>query len=293
MERVAYNPLPWIVGPEGFDPGRMPGPAELAQVLLPAGFTAVQADVPEATAAAAFGAQLADAGLRPAPAYFQADLADPSAAPAAAEAARRFAAGQRELGLGEAVLACTLTPERLAHPGEGRDADDERIARIAEQAGALAAVMAQEGVRACLHPHAGTWVETAEECDAVLAATDPSLLLLAPDNGHLAWAGTDPAAYVAQHAERVGVVHLKDFRRDRIAAARARGDGLLEAMQAGIWTEPGRGDADLGALLAALGPGFGGWIVIEVDLFDLPTPAQSVAAAGAWAAGHLADRRGW
>jgi inosose dehydratase len=54
-------------------------------------------------------------------------------------------------------------------------------------------------------------------------------------------------------------------------------------MRAHIWAEPGRGDSDLDGLLDALGPSFGGWIVIEVDAFDLPTPEESVAAAGAWA----------
>jgi hypothetical protein len=44
-------------------------------------------------------------------------------------------------------------------------------------------------------------------------------------------------------------------------------------------------------LPAALGVGFSGGIVIEVDAFDLPTPEESVAATGAWVRANLDGRR--
>jgi inosose dehydratase len=275
---VAYNPLPWALAGGGFDPGAVPPLRELGEKLRAAGFDAIQADVPEGVTAAEFGRQLDAAGLRPAPGYFHAAFESGDEL----EAARRVAAQQAELGLTEVFLACALNDVRVARPGTGTGHDADRLARIAEHIGRAARAMAAEGVRPCLHPHVGTWIETAGEAEAVLDAVDPAHLLLGPDNGHLAWAGADPVAFVARHADRVGALHVKDVHQDALEASRRRGDDFFAALRAHVVAEPGRGDSDLAGLLAALGDGFAGWIVIEVDVFDLPTPEESVAAAGAW-----------
>jgi inosose dehydratase len=274
---VAYNPLPWALAGGGFDPAAVPPLPKLAGMLRAVGLDAIQADVPEGMTAAEFRRQLDAAGLRPAPGYFQA----PFDADAALESARRTAAQQAELGLTEVFLACSLDEVRVARPGAGADPDASRLARIAEHIGAAAAAMVAEGVRPCLHPHAGTWIETAEEAEAVLAAVDPTHLLLGPDNGHLTWAGADPVAFVRRHADRVGALHVKDLHLDALEASRRRGDDFFAALRSHVVTEPGRGDCDLTGLIGALGDGFAGWIVIEVDVFDLP-PDESLAAAGAW-----------
>jgi inosose dehydratase len=88
--------------------------------------------------------------------------------------------------------------------------------------------------------------------------------------------------FVARHVDRVGAVHLKDIHLAALAESRRRGDDLITATYGHLWAEPGRGDSDLVGLLDALGSGFSGWIVIEVDFFDLPTPEESLAASSAW-----------
>jgi len=287
VPRVAYNPLPWMLTPDGFDPAGVPPLPELGALLRPQGLGAIQADVPPGMTPEQFGEALRDAGLAPAPGYFQAPFDDAEALAGTLEAARSAAAGQATLGLTEVFVACPLNPTRNARPGRGVEGDADRLARIGEHLGRAAGVMVAEGVRPCLHPHAGTWIETAEEADAVLAATDPAQLLLGPDNGHLTWCGADPVAFVSRHAGRVGAVHVKDVHLDRLAAARERGDDYRAVAFGHVITEPGRGDTDIDGFLAALGADFGGWIVVEVDVFDLPTPEESVAAAGAWVRGTL------
>jgi inosose dehydratase len=293
MWRIAYNPLPWMFADGTFHPSRLPSLEEIAGVLHAGGFTAIQADVPEGTDARAFGQVLAAVRLDPAPGYFHADFADDDRIDEILEAVRRFAAGQRELGLREAILACAPVPARTVCPGRGADPSAARLSALCERLGVAARLMRAEGVQACLHPHVGTWIETEEECDAVLGAVAPEDLLLAPDNGHLLWAGVDPVAYISRHRERVGALHLKDVHLDRLAAARQRGDDLAAATSAQIWAEPGRGDVDLDAILRAVGPDFGGWVIVEVDVFDEQTPQESVRSAGRWARAHLANRGRW
>jgi inosose dehydratase len=288
LDRIAYNPLPWGMTPEGFDATRVPPLEEIAPVLLGAGFGAIQADVPEGGRVEDFAASLAAVGLAPAPGYFSAPFADPQRLAVTLERARRVAAGQAALGLTEVFLADERNALRSARPGMGAAYERDRLEQVTEHVAAAAEAISAEGVRPCLHPHVGTWIETAVEAEHILASVTADHLLLGPDSGHLAWAGADPAAFVRRYASRVGAVHVKDVHLDALAAARNDGCGFLDALFRHVVTEPGRGGLDLSAMLDALGPGFGGWVVVEVDVFDLPTPAESIAAAGAWAGRSLA-----
>jgi hypothetical protein len=49
-----------------------------------------------------------------------------------------------------------------------------------------------------------------------------------------------------------------------------------------VWTELGRGDVDLVGVLKALPDAFEGWLVVEVDVPDLGTPAESTHASARW-----------
>ena len=285
--KLAYNPLPWAMSNGSFDHELIPPLDRLAGILLPAGFAAIQSDIPPGTTAATFRDALLAAGLAPGPGYFSAPFDDTDQLPAIIERAARAAADQATLGLTEIFLACALNSVRAERPGVGIEADGDRVQRIAAAIGRASERMLAEGITPCLHPHVGTWIETEDEADAVLAAVDRRALLVGPDNGHLIWAGADPAAFTARHADRVGAVHVKDIRLGVLAQCRERGAGFHASVEAHVCTEPGRGDADLAGFLGALPAGFAGWMVVEVDCFDLPA-RESVAAAGDWARSVLA-----
>jgi inosose dehydratase len=127
----------------------------------------------------------------------------------------------------------------------------------------LAALAASRGVKAALHPHVGTMVETAEDVRRVLAGSSIPLCL---DTGHLLIGGTDPVALAQAHADRVVHVHAKDV---DLALAKRVQDGELtyqEAVAQGLYTALGQGDIDFKAIVAALdGAGFDGWYVMEQD----------------------------
>ncbi|HEU4842030.1 MAG TPA: TIM barrel protein, partial [Ilumatobacteraceae bacterium] len=174
--KMAFNPLPWYVE-AGFRPDRRPPYAELLTRIKAAGYDAVPADVPAGSTAAQFAELLANAGMRPAPGYFETALSDVDQRDEAVARAARAAADHASLGLDRIFLADRFggAAPRFATPGRGIEADPARLAVIIESVAAIARAMTAEGVVPCLHPHVGTWIETADEGSAVLDALPADL----------------------------------------------------------------------------------------------------------------------
>jgi inosose dehydratase len=281
--KIAVNPLPWVLGPDGFDLSPATVTAAVAGIAG-AGFTAMHADVPDGMGVAQYRTLLSDHGVRPAPGYFAGDFDAPAdGLPALVDAARRHAGVQAELGLTEVFLASHLNPARIAAPAAGEDFDAARLELVIERIAAVAGAITAEGVTPCFHPHVGSWIETEHEVRALLDSVDASILSFGPDTGHLFWAGMNPAAVIAGYARRVRAVHLKDVHRTAAARAREQGDDYMGAtVTEHVWTEPGRGDVDFGAVFAALPSSYEGWFVVEVDVPDLPTKEESTTQSARW-----------
>jgi inosose dehydratase len=253
--------------------------AEALTELGEVGFTALHAEVPEGMSAAEYRRRLAERGFQPAPGYFSADLADPEALPDVLENAHRAADTHTELGLSEIFVASAMAPDRLSHPAVGYAADDERLERISDALVAVADALHTHGVTGALHSHVGSWIETEAEVRTVLDATAGSALAFGPDTGHLYWGGADPARLVREYASRVACLHVKDVDGAAARAAAEQGDDYTAAtFGRHVWTEPGRGDVDLDAVIAALPDTFDGWAVLEVDVPNLPTRVESARA---------------
>ncbi|MFC4015079.1 sugar phosphate isomerase/epimerase family protein [Nonomuraea purpurea] len=284
---IGINPLPWLLGPSGFTldvPTLRTAFAEIAE----AGFTAVQADVPEGMSPAAYLALLEEYGLTPAPGYFQGAYESAEAMPAILEHATRHAGTQAALGMTEVFIASALTQERLASPAVGAAYDQDRLDTVIENLARTCAAITAEGLRPCLHPHVGTWIETERETRAVLDAIGPRQLSFGPDTGHLHWAGADPVELITHYRDRVGAAHVKDVHTAVARQARETEADYWEAtVTRHLWTEPGHGDVDLEGALGALTPGFGGWLVVEVDVPDHGTPKDSAVLSRQWVATHL------
>lgn len=120
-----------------------------------------------------------------------------------------------------------------------------------------------EGVRLVYHHHMGTVVESAQEIDALMAATGPSVHLLL-DTGHATFAGADPAALARRHRARISHVHAKDARAEVMAQARRKRLSFLDAVIAGVFTVPGDGCVDYPAVFRELA-GYSGWVVVEAE----------------------------
>lgn len=278
LMKVAVNPLPWVLTESGWSLTRHVLTEALTD-LREVGFNALHADVPEDMTLLEYRQILADYGFEPAPGYFSADFRAPAAMPQVLEEARRAAQVHAELGLSQIFIASAIANERWERPAIGYLAQDERLKLLTEGVVAAAEVMRTEGVSAALHPHVGTWVETEAEVRAVMDWSEGSALAFGPDTGHLYWAGADPAGLVAKYAARVTCLHIKDVDAAAAAAALEHGDDYPAAtFGRHVWTEPGRGDVNLDAVVAALPEGFDGWAVLEVDVPNLPNRVESARA---------------
>jgi inosose dehydratase len=196
---------------------------------------------------------------------------------------------QTELGNTEVFIAPKLTPERREHPAIGFGADEATLQRVINGLGAAAAAINAEGVTPALHPHVGSTVEIEPEVRAALDAIPASDLSFGPDTGHLAWAGMTPSMIMADYADRIAAVHLKDVHLDQAERARAADADYIAATvrDFAVWTEPGRGDVDLLAALETLPNTFPGWVIVEVDVPEASTNLESTQLSAAWVTERL------
>ena len=152
----------------------------------------------------------------------------------AAELAVVFGARRLVVG-GGARRAAGTTKEDYQLLGAGLD----RVVDIAEQ----------HGLAASYHPHLGTMAENADEIERVFAN---SRIAFCPDTAHLAAGGSDPAALIRAHSDRIAHVHLKDLATAPFA-----------------FQPLGEGDLDFDEILAAVSEvGYDGWLVVELDTYD-------------------------
>jgi inosose dehydratase len=122
------------------------------------------------------------------------------------------------------------------------------------------------GMRLCYHPHMGTGVMVKEDIDRLMENTQPDLVHLLLDTGHLAFAGADPLQVATQYGHRIKHIHLKDVRSDVVTRARKDDLSFRDAIEAGVFTVPGDGAIDFVPIFAALSEaGFEGWLVVEAE----------------------------
>jgi inosose dehydratase len=125
---------------------------------------------------------------------------------------------------------------------------------------------ADEGMRLCYHHHMGTGVQTRAEVDRLMNDTDPEVVHLLLDTGHLYWAGDDPLDMARAYAGRIKHVHLKDIRKDILDRCTERKLSFLESMLEGAFTVPGDGVIDFAPIFGALADaGYEGWLMVEAE----------------------------
>lgn len=219
---------------------------------------------------------LARRNLRAAATFHEVDLLDP--AQHASEIARALPVADRlkALGCDTLILADHTTPQRLDVAGrvapDGSDGLDERQWQaVARGLNLLGEALRERGMRAVVHPHVGTYIETREEIDRLCALTDPALIGLCPDSGHLAYAGADPEAVFVDYAPRIWYVHLKDVDSAKLAEVRSQHMDFTEAVRYDLFVPLGAGMVNFPRIFAALTASqYNGWIIVEQDAAPEP-----------------------
>lgn len=157
-------------------------------------------------------------------------------------------------------------------------ADYKRLGAMLTELGKRTADL---GVPLGYHNHMGSLGERPEEVDQILAATDPRYAKLELDVAHYFQGGGDPAKAIAQYADRLLFVHIKDV--ERLPGADAR--------KSYRFVELGRGLVDIPAVFAALQKAnFRGWAVVELD--DVPDKARTAKESGAISKKYLEEKLG-
>jgi inosose dehydratase len=141
--------------------------------------------------------------------------------------------------------------------------DDAQWTTLLANLDRLAGIAADSGLKAVLHPHVGTMVETRAEVDRVLAGSSISLCL---DTGHLLIGGTDPLALTQEVPERIEHTHLKDVNADLARQVQRAELTYTQAVAAGMYVPLGSGDVDIAGIVKTLEDrGYSGWYVMEQD----------------------------
>ncbi|MDH6120907.1 inosose dehydratase [Kitasatospora sp. GAS204A] len=147
------------------------------------------------------------------------------------------------------------------------------------------------GMKLSYHHHMGTGVMTRADVDRLMASTDPALVHLLLDTGHIAFAGDDPLDLARAHADRIGHVHMKSIRPEVVRRVRGEGLSFQEGVELGVFTVPGDGAIDFRPILGVLADAdYQGWLVVEAE----QDPKKAVPLEYAKKArAYLADLLGW
>ncbi|MGH8837506.1 MAG: TIM barrel protein [Actinomycetes bacterium] len=188
----------------------------------------------------------------------------------------RIAADFAAAGIGVLVLAADLGQVGYDEKVEVGSAGWRAMLANLDRAAAIAA---DHGLRATLHPHVGTAVERPEQVERVLSESGIALCL---DTGHYLVGGGDPAELAATAADRIAHVHLKDADPDLAAQVRAGDLGYAEAVAAGLYRPLGQGGARIADVVVGLdSAGYRGWYVLEQDIRLDREPDRQAGPVGA------------
>jgi inosose dehydratase len=158
---------------------------------------------------------------------------------------------RRDMVAGEPPLL-PLTPDRFAYLGDAlNEACD---------------LCTGYGLVGTFRNRVGSFVETPDEYRQVIERTDPELVRLAPDIGHLRYAGGDPATFLREHLPRLAYPRLKDWSSAAFDHARAERQGFTSFLWNAGLKELGEGDLGVEAALAPLVKiEYDGWVCVELE----------------------------
>ncbi len=143
---------------------------------------------------------------------------------------------------------------------------DEQWELIAKGFNKMGELAKEKGMYFTVHHHMGTGVQTEAEIDKLMEITDPDLVYLLFDTGHLSFSGEDVLGVLKKYVGRTKHVHLKSIRKDVIEDAKNKGYSFLDSVRAGSFTVPGDGDFDFTPVFDILDEaGYEGWVVVEAE----------------------------
>jgi inosose dehydratase len=268
----------------GFDPYytwvQTPSFTQMLDEMAQAGYEGTEISYNFPDDAAEIRTALQRRSLQAAATFHAVNLRDRALHRSAMESSMRVADRLQQLGSQELILSDKVSDERLrvaGRAGAENELDEQAWGAMADGLNRIGERLAERGMRAVFHPHAGTYVETRAEIDRLCKLTDPALLGLCPDTGHLAYAGAKPEDVFTDYAGRIGYVHLKDIDAQKLDRVRSQRLNFVDAVRLGMFVELGTGMVSISNIIGALRAAkYSGWIVVEQD-----APREPLASATA------------
>lgn len=121
-------------------------------------------------------------------------------------------------------------------------------------------------VKVAYHHHLGTGVQTTEETAWLMDHTNPELVGLLYDTGHIMVSDGDCMTLLNQYIDRIVHVHFKDVRFEKEKESRELGLSFENSFLNGMFTVPGDGDIDFRPIFEKIVKNnYKGWIVVEAE----------------------------
>lgn len=143
---------------------------------------------------------------------------------------------------------------------------EEEWKDLAKGLNKLGKLAKEKNMKVVYHHHMGTGVQTTEEIDKLMEMTDPTLVYLLYDTGHLVFSEEDPIVVLRKYINRIKHVHLKDIREDVVKIVKQKKMSFLQAVKLGAFTVPGDGDIDFKPVFNILAENnYEGWLLVEAE----------------------------
>ena len=124
----------------------------------------------------------------------------------------------------------------------------------------------KHGVRSVIHPHAGGYIEFADEIRRIVQDVPYSKAGLCLDTGHLYYSGMDPVQWLSDHARSLDYIHFKDIDQQVFDDVMGRRIRFFDACAAGVMCQIGRGVIDYPRIRQLLQDmAYQGYITVEQE----------------------------
>ncbi|MDN4526446.1 myo-inosose-2 dehydratase [Fictibacillus fluitans] len=143
---------------------------------------------------------------------------------------------------------------------------DEEWEQLCQGLNELGKIAEEYDLKLVYHHHMGTGVQTLAEVDRLMENTDPNLVHLLYDTGHIYVSDGEFMTLLNKHLDRIKHVHFKDLRQTVKDHCQQAGRSFLQSFLAGMFTVPGDGCIDFTKIYnKLLESDYSGWIVIEAE----------------------------
>jgi inosose dehydratase len=167
------------------------------------------------------------------------------------------------------VVIDAVNPVRSKTSGLSDEAirlNDEQWNVMMENIKLICKVAKDYGIRPVLHPHAGGYIEFADEIERVAKDLDNNIIGFCLDTGHLYYSGMNPIEWLDKYWDRVDYIHFKDVNKEKYEKEIKNHTGFFEACALGVMCPIGQGDLPYENIYKFLkAKGYEGYITIEQE----------------------------